>query len=124
MLLLSLLSRAFISIVSAESVDKIGEGSPGVSEMWSIIRGTFPGTGAGEDAAGMISRGVNSLVLQLIGGVAVAMVIYAGLRMVYGSEEGYGEAKKILKYTIIGVILALIADAILNMVYAIIMNIT
>jgi hypothetical protein len=52
-----------------------------------------------------------TFAFSIIGAVAVGLLMYAGIRMMIGGEEGMTEAKKIVQYTLIGIVLALIATA-------------
>jgi hypothetical protein len=45
--------------------------------------------------------------------MAVVGYIVAGLKMVQGTEEGYGEGKKIIMYTTLGLVAAMCADAVI-----------
>ena len=101
----------FIPSAHAVSLSQVGDG-PGISDMWSQIQDLFPFSGEGADLPATIFDKVNEVVLGLIAGVAVAMLIYAGIRMMStgGGEEGYTEAKKIAINVGIGLIAALVAD--------------
>lgn len=109
-----LIPRAF-----AASIDELGQGiwgsAPGIDAMWSSIRDLFPFTGEGADAPGTLLDTINTAVLAIIALVAVALVVYAGIRMIAGggNEEGFTEAKKILKNVAIGLLCAMLADVVI-----------
>jgi hypothetical protein len=97
---------------SARNIDQLGEGTPGIDAMWAVIRSVFPYTGVGEGGLTLLLLKVTNFILIFIGGIAVAMIIYAGIKIVTGGEEGIGEAKKIILYAAGGLIAALVADAV------------
>ena len=58
---------------------------------------------------------VTNLILRFIGGLAVLMIMYGGIRMIMtvADENAHGEAKKIVLYSCLGLILTIGADAII-----------
>jgi hypothetical protein len=81
----------------------------GVDAMWAQICG--PNgllCNVGTDIVTFLANKVFDLIVPMLVGVAVLMVIYAGLRIVFsqGKDDAVGEAKKIIGYAVVGVILA------------------
>lgn len=89
----------------------VGSG-PGVSEMWQTICTTLPYCNLGTAAPAFFSQRIVSFVFPLIVAAAVCVVIYAGIKMITGGEDGYTEAKSIITYAGIGIILATLVSAI------------
>ncbi len=108
----------FIPKASAVTLDQIGSG-PGISDMWSQIKDVFPMSSEGANLPDTLFGKINTTILGLIAGVGVAMLIYAGVKMMSGggNEEGFNEAKKIATNVVIGLIAAMVADAVI--VYAV-----
>ena len=97
----------------AVTVDTIGRGAPGIDEMWANIRKVFPHTDLGKDGLAFIFLSIIHFILNTIGAVAVLAIIYAGIKMITGGEEGLGEAKKILMYSAGGLIAAICSNAVI-----------
>jgi hypothetical protein len=99
---------------NASWLDSIGQGA-GVQEMWGQIRGTFPWTDTGGQGAALLITKSSTVVLSLIASVGVISVIYGGIRLATsgGDESRYEEAKKIIMYASLGIILAGMAEAII-----------
>ena len=94
-------------------------GSPGVADMWVIIRNTLPFTDKGTDAVGYFAdRIINLVLFPLIWGLAVCLLIYAGIRMITsdGKDDQIDQAKTIIVYTLVGVALSLLAKVIISYV--------
>lgn len=90
---------------------------PGVQEMWDTICGTVPFTNInygeqGEGAAEFFSQRIVDFLFPLIVGVAVCGMIYAGIKMVMGGEEGFGEAKTIIMYTLAGLVISILTGSV------------
>ncbi len=118
MLFLRTMFGALIPKAFAVTLDQVGSG-PGISDMWSKIQEVFPFSSEGASLPGTVFDKVNEVILGLIAGVAVAMLTYAGVRMMSsgGGEEGYNQAKKIAINVAIGLIAAMLADVVI--VYAV-----
>ena len=98
----------------AVTLDGAGEGGAGVSAMWSRICSTLPYCSLGPEGAVEFFTGkIIVLIFSIIGGVGIALIVYAGIRMIVsqGQDEALVEAKKIVKYVAIGMTLALSATA-------------
>ncbi len=98
----------------AQIVSNIGNANPGVAGMWQSVCNTVPFCGVGRGAPKLIYLKVTNVLLLLIGGIAVAVLIYAGIKLTIsrGNDEGLTDAKKIATYAAAGLILAVIADAV------------
>lgn len=90
---------------------QVGSG-PGVDEMWSTICSTLPFCDLGTGAPAYFSQKIVTFVFPLIVAAAVCVVIYAGIKMITGGEEGFTEAKTIITYAVIGIILAVLTGSI------------
>lgn len=116
MFLLDLLHR-LIPVAHAD-IEQIGVQDPGVNVMWQVICGTLPFCGGGAltilGLACKVARGI----WMTIGAVAVCFVIYAALKVVIsqGDDTALGEAKTIVTHAVVGLILSLLAGAIITLI--------
>lgn len=108
-----LLAGLVLDTAHAASIDTWGNGGAGVSQMWSTIRGTLY---TNTDPVNALSTATVGFVFPLIGGVAVLAVLYAGIKMIsgQGKEESFSKAKEIIYYALGGVLLAMLATAIVG----------
>lgn len=106
----------FIPTAYAQVLTSIGTASPGVSGMWEAVCSTVPFCGVGRNAPLVLGLKIINFLLMMIGGTAVAVIIYAGIKLIIsrGNDEGLTEAKKIAGYAAAGLILATVADAVVN----------
>ena len=76
------------------------------------------GATGGETSFRAIILNIVNFFLGFLGLIAVIMIIYGGITYVTsaGNEEKAGEAKKIIMYAIIGIIIVLISFALVNTV--------
>ncbi len=113
-----------LPIAHASSIEQLGSGSPGIDAMWAALQSNFPHTDVGSGGLALVALSITNFILRMIGALAVLIIIYAGIRMIisHGSEEGFTEAKKILTYTVLGLILVLCADAIVTYVMTVLMS--
>ena len=114
MRLLLLLSGFLPSVAFADStVGKVGSSGNGISAMWSQICSVLPCSVAGNDLLSHLAGRIIAFVFPLVSGIAVIMVIYAGLRIIFsgGKDEAVTEAKKIILYAALGVIFSLLASS-------------
>jgi hypothetical protein len=114
--MMHLLALIGIPHALAQTLNGAGQGGAGVSDMWATICGVLPCTVGGTGGVGLVSYFSNRVIMfiwTLIGPTAVGMVIYAGIKVIMseGKDEGREEAKKIIIYAAVGVILALISTA-------------
>ena len=80
--------------------------------MWGMIRSVFPHTGLGAYGFNFVMLAIINFILNTISALAVVMLIYGGIKLTTGSEDALGEAKKVVTYSILGLIAAMCADAI------------
>ena len=100
----------------ASNLDRWGQEGSGVSDMWAAIRAALH---SDEDLSSAnvlvaIAQSVAAFVMSIIGGVAVLIILYAALRVItgQGKEESISEAKTIVFYALGGIVLALLAGAV------------
>jgi hypothetical protein len=110
--LLSSLIGHIVPKVFARNIETLGSGTPGIDQMWDMITSVFPHTDIGSDGLAFVLLKITDFILKTIGGLAVVMLIYGGIKMITGGEEGLGEGKKIIMYSLIGLIAAMVADAV------------
>ncbi len=92
----------------------LGGYAPGIGAMWGQLKQTFPHTDWGSRGLEFILAIITHLILRMIGGIAVLMIVYGGIRMIMTvyDENGHAEAKKIVVAACVGLILAIAADVI------------
>lgn len=92
----------------------VGSANTGVAAMWLEICSVMPFCAVGTNAPLLVGLKLSFAILMFIGGAAVAVLIYAGIRIIIsrGNDEGLSEAKKIATYAVLGIALAILADAI------------
>lgn len=101
----------------AQTGTGVGVGAPEAisnRDMPEVI-GSLTG---GETSVRDLARTILNFLLGFLGFVAVLMIIYGGFTYVTaaGEEQKLGEAKKIIMYAIVGVIVILLSFAIVNTV--------
>ena len=110
--ILSLISSVVVSIVY----------SPVIFAASNIQAGADAARGAGQPATLFGTAGVfttiSSLLLYIIGSLSVIMIIFGGLRYVTsgGNAATVTAAKNTVLYAIVGVVVALLAYAVVNFV--------
>ncbi|MDD4318850.1 MAG: hypothetical protein PHW10_00795 [Candidatus Peribacteraceae bacterium] len=117
---------ALIPTAFAAYTDSLGEGKPGISEMWETISSLFPSySGSGGGALDVLFTRAQGIVMIAIATVAVGSIAFAALQMISSgvTEESAGKAKTTLRNAIIGVLLAIMADGIILFVYDILMDV-
>ena len=87
----------------------------GVSGMWARICGALR-CAPGEGALVFFTQKIIDFIFPLVGAAAVCIVIYAGIKLTIseGNDEGRSEAKKIILHALGGIILAMIAGAVVR----------
>ncbi len=98
----------------ASSIEQIGAGSPGIDSMWAQLKQTFPHTDMGSGGLLFVVLMLANIILRFIAGIAVLMVVYGGIRMIMtvADENAHSEAKKIIIYACLGLVLCIGTDAI------------
>ena len=101
-------------------IEQLGATDPGVNVMWQVICGTLPFCGGGSLTILGLACKVARFIWMTIGAVAVCFIIYAGIKIVIsqGDEGAIGEGKKIVTHAVIGLVLALLAGAAINLLIA------
>ena len=107
----SLLASLVFPKALADNIKTLGSGAPGIDQMWAIVKNTFPHNEQGSNGVPFLALMVAQFILNIIGALAVLMIIYGGIKMIFTGEEGLNEAKKILLYAVLGLIAALCAQA-------------
>lgn len=121
MALLSLLHRWLVPVAQAVVLENAGSWSPsgapnpGVQMMWARICRTLPFCGVGPAAPAFFVGKVIRFIFLAIGGIAVLMIIYAGIKLIIaqGSDEALTEARKIVLYAAAGIVLSIIGNALI-----------
>ena len=108
--------------VSAAVIEQLGTGAPGIDNMWGQFKQIFPHTDLGSQGLAFVILMVTNIILRFIGGIAVLMIIYGGIRMIMTvyDENSHGEAKKIVLSACIGLVLTVLADAIVMYVISVV----
>ena len=68
-----------------------------------------------KDPSTLISKVINTL-LAILAGIAVLVIIYGGFKYILGGDAGAKEAKSIITGAVVGLIIILLAYAIVNWV--------
>ena len=99
---------------SAAVIEQLGQGAPGIDGMWDQLKQTFPHTDMGSGGLAFLLLMLTNMILRFIGGIAVLMIVYGGIRMIMTvyDENSHGEAKKIVISACVGLILTMLADAV------------
>ncbi len=104
----------------AVTLDGAGQGAAGVDGMWSMIRSTFVlGAGSPLTPLGAVTFFRDRIIVfafSIIGALAVGLIMYAGIKLMIGGEEGIADAKKIILHTLVGLALALLAGVVIAFV--------
>jgi len=90
------------------------------SDSWAIYcksLGTHCGNGR-EYIISLAVRTIDTLIIPLIGGIAVIGVLWASIKMTasFGNDQGKEEAKKIIGYSVVGIVLCVTGYAIVKWV--------
>ncbi len=95
------------SIVSAGAKESVQNGTNQVKDEAS----------SGSDFNGIIDKVVNTM-LFIVGILAVVMIIYSGIRYItaHGDKSQVESAKNTLIYSIVGLVVAIVAYAVVNWV--------
>ncbi|MBI2636210.1 hypothetical protein HYW84_02685 [Candidatus Peregrinibacteria bacterium] len=114
MAFIRLLYGILLPRAGATALEQLGSGAPGIADMWMDLKSIFPHTDLGSQGLTFIVLMFTNIILRFIGGVAVIMIMYGGVRMIMtvADENAHGEAKKVVMYSCLGLILAIGADGI------------
>jgi hypothetical protein len=102
-------------------IEQIFNRGPGSNVMFNTICGTAgircaTGQGSGLSIIMWVARITTIFVSQLVGGLAMIALIYAGIKaiMSWGNEQGLTEAKTIAMWAIAGIALAMMGPPIID----------
>ena len=118
----------FISLIgliipraSAAVIEQLGSGAPGIDNMWGQLKQVFPHTDMGSGGFAFVILMVTNIILRFIGGIAVLMIVYGGIRMIMTvyDEASHTEAKKIVISACVGLVLVVLSDAIVMYVVSV-----
>ena len=109
------LTGILIPRARAAVIEQLGSGAPGIDDMWAQLKQVFPHTDMGSQGLAFILLMITNLILRFIGGIAVLMIVYGGIRMIMTvyDENSHAEAKKIVISSCVGLILVVATDAII-----------
>lgn len=95
-----------------------GQPNAPIAMMWAQICNILPFCDVGADAPRLIACKIARLVFNSITGIAICVVIFAGIKMMIaqGDEGAVGEAKKMVAYAAAGIVLSMIAWAVVPFV--------
>lgn len=106
-----------IPVVDAAQLQNAGSTNPSVATMWTNICTTLPFCSLGyETAPQYFATKIIAIVQSLVTSVAIIAILYASvlLSTVQVDEGRKEEAKNIIMYAVIGLVLSVIASAFLN----------
>ena len=98
----------------------------GTSPIWAAACSMLPYCGSGASGVTIITGIVSNVILWTIGPAAVLIILYASIRIITsgGNDETVKKSmREIIFYAVIGLILAMLADTIINYIYAIVAGI-
>ncbi len=97
-----------------------GMNAPGVAAMWSQISSVLYTNMRGNDLVQAVTGGVVNFIFSFIAGASVMLIIYAGIRMIAsrGKEDEFTQGKTIITYALIGLVLSLLAGAVVTFLQA------
>lgn len=113
---LPFLLRQLTEEAHAVWLEGVGRGAPGVDDMWASVRGTLPFGGVGANAPMAVISAVAQFIFALLAGIAICVIMYAGIIMMTSgfNESAVADAKKTIMYALIGLLLAVLAEAIIT----------
>lgn len=109
----------------AEILRTLMGSGPGVVGMFTTIcNNAFCQLGSSSGAASVVAvvRAITFFISSIIGGTAVAVMVYAGIKisMSRGNAEGLNEGKKIAIWALLGVAIAIVAPVVMTWVEGVI----
>lgn len=110
---------SLVPVARAAAIEKLFGQGAGLAEMWASICSTLGFCNLGQAAPVYFYARIVEFLFLMTGGVAVIMVIYAGIKMQLsqGDESGLEEAKKVLMYALGGVVLSIAGYGIVRYIY-------
>jgi hypothetical protein len=110
--LLSLIGVLWVPVAQAALINNTGlDDNPAISSMWAQICTTLPFCDVGGSAPEFVATKIINIVFALLAAAAIITIIITSLKLVTaeGDTEAFAALKKTLLYTIIGLVLSLIA---------------
>jgi hypothetical protein len=109
MMLFTLLLRLIVPEAHAVVLNTWSN-NPAVQSMWASICSVVPFCNLGLTAPGYFAAKVISFVFSLIGGVALLVMLWAGIQIIFsvGEEDKIGEARKLIQYALGGLVAAIL----------------
>ncbi len=98
----------------------------GTGPIWSAACTMLPYCGSGASGLAIMTGIVSNVILWTIGPAAVLIILYASIRIITsgGNDETVRKSmKEIILYAVLGLIFAILADTIINYIYAIVTGI-
>ena len=98
------------------TLDQAFGSNMGLGQMWSQMKAWFPHSGSAGNLVSDLAGNIYTIFQETLGWVAAALLAYAGLRLSFGgvNEEGVSAWKSVLKNVLIGLIAAMVAEALLG----------
>lgn len=99
-----------------KSVQELGGGSPGISQMWNFTS-LLPHVGG--NVFVVSTKIIIDAVRWTIGGAAIIVILYAAIRMITsaGNDQTIQDAwKKTIFFACLGLVLTILSDEILNFI--------
>lgn len=106
------------SLAIAAGLKEVGGGF--ADPIWADICSMLPYCNQGNRGVQITTGIVSNVILWTIGPAAVLVILYAAIRIVTsgGNDETVRKSmKEIILYALLGLILALLADTIINFIY-------
>lgn len=105
-----------VAHANTPTLNKWGDGAPGVTEMWTTVSETVHVTIGADDIVHALTRGIVSLIFTFIAGASALLIMYAGIRMIAsrGKEDEFTQGKTIITWALVGLVLSLISSALIT----------
>ncbi|MBT3835074.1 hypothetical protein HOF56_02385 [Candidatus Peribacteria bacterium] len=110
----------------AVSLSDIGNTNAGIAAMWTGIM-TYMAHPGDPDGIGTITGIVIGTVLLMIGSAAVAVILYASIKLITsgGNDETVRKAwKEMIFYAVLGLLFAILSETIMNYVISLVSTIS
>lgn len=115
----NLLLPLFLALLpAAHAVVLNTTGGAAAAGMWASICAFMPYCDLGAAAPQFFACKVSHFFFLIITGAAVCAITYGGIKMMAGTgqDSGYEEAKKIVMYAAIGLVLAILSKTLIDFV--------
>jgi len=111
----------FTSTAYAAGLADVGAGT--AAPIWTAVCSYLPYCGQGANGVTIVTGILSNIILWTIGPAAVVVILYASIRLITsaGNDETVRKAmKEIILYALLGLILAMLSDTIINYIFALI----